>query len=1186
MLDGGSANPASSRQPSLGLSPASSSTRQQPRALPPGAAYAPQTLHGSHAPFTSPVNDAHVNSTDANGANTPASSSIQRTGFAMQPSLSDSSSGPSTVRPPLPTPPSSRDSEPDLRTPRANRNNSAPLPSRETATASPGPERPQTSMSTRPQPPPPSSVATASAQPSMATLQPPTLTRRQTDVSQDGDYALPLQFSPIPAHLNPGHQDEQSADPRPRPSSRSASYPAAQLPPSGNISLPRSSIDRASLSSLQQRPSTIPSFVPAAAFSANDRGPYPPISPSSSKLDSVSYVGASPVEPASIGLARGKGRQGSGADESEMLAVAGPSDASQDPRRLPHILTDLPTSMVGVGRNSVVRSATNATASPQQAFAGTVDPSPSSSPIQQQFVQQQQQQQYYAAGHPAPQPSFVSPRTSNARLPSAQLPPPQVPPPPHLVPQPEICVECMMRDRDMADVDVLGEGVWDRDSDVEFEEALRLEDEHAAASSADHGRGTNGSEESGSGGAHGQGGAGPLTSRSRRRSREGTSGGGGSRESVGGRSSLYGGPSARRRTGRGQPLTSANLKLWTSMNPPASSHRWRTLQTYLATQAHLLEMERHAREATAAEKDRIASVKAADARLSAPTPLAAARSRSSSAIASGFVAGEEFGKDRHSRVLTKHRSHQNGADEPLQQQQQQRASVLSLQPWVTNASQASVYGGGPPSSEMQSYSYGDQPWLSNAARRYSSSNGGPPTPGSAASSVKGYSFGKFARSSTDLRSTASPRSVSPARTSLGVDERRGSVWSKFRQSASQSVLSFAPSFAPSGSMMDMHLGLSMDHRGAGGGYALYDTYPSMSDPAVARHVEHQRDKALANGERPALVPKSKKGIKGFFSKLVGGGSSSDKKDRKVTSVPAREPPFSTIDYFDSQDLAPPPPLSALANEPRHHGRSPSSSSVDSFGGPYTPPPPMHFRLSNNGSLGPNDYVYRGQNGATDRGSIMTNGSFTSTRSKGGPTARASLPISLQAPPINERRPSADSFVPSLARASSPEPYLGDDLGVVNGGATEVLESPTSAVTPIAASPQRPRAQKSLPTLPSDYNNHNAVGQQAVSGGADASRYSFLSQPPPPLPSTHPYQMSQASRSAHSVRTRATHQHGFGNGGRETDRDDVSVSSSGKRLKNKSSKSFSLSFGSLGRSKKSSTSLNQDGGQRTPVDVYY
>jgi hypothetical protein len=41
----------------------------------------------------------------------------------------------------------------------------------------------------------------------------------------------------------------------------------------------------------------------------------------------------------------------------------------------------------------------------------------------------------------------------------------------------EVCIECMMRDRDMADVDVTGPGVWERDSDVWFEELKRRDKE-------------------------------------------------------------------------------------------------------------------------------------------------------------------------------------------------------------------------------------------------------------------------------------------------------------------------------------------------------------------------------------------------------------------------------------------------------------------------------------------------------------------------------------------------------------------------------------------------------------------------------------------------------------------------------------------------------------------------------------
>lgn len=41
----------------------------------------------------------------------------------------------------------------------------------------------------------------------------------------------------------------------------------------------------------------------------------------------------------------------------------------------------------------------------------------------------------------------------------------------------EVCIECMMRDRDMADIDVLGEGVWERESDASYHELVRMEEE-------------------------------------------------------------------------------------------------------------------------------------------------------------------------------------------------------------------------------------------------------------------------------------------------------------------------------------------------------------------------------------------------------------------------------------------------------------------------------------------------------------------------------------------------------------------------------------------------------------------------------------------------------------------------------------------------------------------------------------
>jgi hypothetical protein len=44
----------------------------------------------------------------------------------------------------------------------------------------------------------------------------------------------------------------------------------------------------------------------------------------------------------------------------------------------------------------------------------------------------------------------------------------------------DVCIECAMRDQDMADVDATSPGVWRRDSDVDYEELLRRELEEEA----------------------------------------------------------------------------------------------------------------------------------------------------------------------------------------------------------------------------------------------------------------------------------------------------------------------------------------------------------------------------------------------------------------------------------------------------------------------------------------------------------------------------------------------------------------------------------------------------------------------------------------------------------------------------------------------------------------------------------
>ncbi|KAJ4483432.1 hypothetical protein J3R30DRAFT_3448440 [Lentinula aciculospora] len=104
----------------------------------------------------------------------------------------------------------------------------------------------------------------------------------------------------------------------------------------------------------------------------------------------------------------------------------------------------------------------------------------------------------------------------------------------------EVCIECAMRDQDMADVDVTSPGIWERESDVHYEE-LKLKEAEEEAS---------------------------------------------------GIISTEGPPRPKATGGR---LTESNLKLWLSVNPRELTSRQQTLNSYIKSQRTLLEAEALAR---------------------------------------------------------------------------------------------------------------------------------------------------------------------------------------------------------------------------------------------------------------------------------------------------------------------------------------------------------------------------------------------------------------------------------------------------------------------------------------------------------------------------------------------------------------------------------------------------------------
>ncbi|KAJ7084387.1 hypothetical protein B0H15DRAFT_911170 [Mycena belliarum] len=141
-------------------------------------------------------------------------------------------------------------------------------------------------------------------------------------------------------------------------------------------------------------------------------------------------------------------------------------------------------------------------------------------------------------------PGYNPPVSPNPRAyahqPTYITPPPAPRPVALSTPQEEVCVECAMRDQDMIDVDVTTPGVWERESDVMFDDLLRRELEDEATG-------------------------------------------------------VVPGDDSSRPRARGGLLTEQNLKAWLSVNPREPAARQQTLNTYIKSQRTLLEAEALAR---------------------------------------------------------------------------------------------------------------------------------------------------------------------------------------------------------------------------------------------------------------------------------------------------------------------------------------------------------------------------------------------------------------------------------------------------------------------------------------------------------------------------------------------------------------------------------------------------------------
>ncbi|PWN47484.1 hypothetical protein IE53DRAFT_371419 [Violaceomyces palustris] len=697
------------------------------------------------------------------------------------------------------------------------------------------------------------------------------------------------------------------------------------------------------------------------------------------------------------------------------------------------VLTSSPKSTTLAARTGVaehygaptVQNATQAAAtgaSSPQVQAGAKAPSPSSGAVSTQQLQRLQAREQrrsvgalnaamtgsdnMASGSNGPYPTFPSPTTaatkSGARQYPGLMPQRSLVPPFELqhrpdglpsgltgpdgvrrsINDPEVCLECMMRDEDMIDVHVVGAGLWERESDREFEEALRLEaEEEARERDADASADVANPDRDNAASSNLSNHEASLAS--------------------GGGSKTNGRPTKQRRIGKGDPLTVERLKLHTQMNPPASSHRWRTLQTFLAVQAKYIAMEQ---QRLRLEADRRRSTQAGRSPTSverepsmplSPLELSTKdervstvlknRSSSTSLLRNTYVTGDD--------VLSSAEREEKEKDIASARAARIRTAAAATGSEVVNpipvpvSLPISVSSTAVPGARlMPSQQFGSE----DGRRRFSTPIPKPDSAGHA---------------STPRRSIAVP--VPSARMNGSVDSRTMyTSQDSLRQASSGSAPDglappsrlFAPpsssvpstpsrmlprsgasqlSLMHSGSMIDMHVGLEdgREHRLAQTGFLpgsplrvdspgatnrSYYGFPGDSDdPMAAPSRAISGSYGPPNGEAHHLddsssIPrdlirqdsnkKKKKGLRGFFQKITGSSAAQSAREGSLNGSDASRHPSGKSQASDgprrrrtslgpdsSMDMAPPPGLGGLLSRARRSTSSlinPSAGLVD------------------------------------------------------------------------------------------------------------------------------------------------------------------------------------------------------------------------------------------------------------------
>lgn len=564
----------------------------------------------------------------------------------------------------------------------------------------------------------------------------------------------------------------------------------------------------------------------------------------------------------------------------------------------------------------------------------------------------------------AQQPTYINPNPINPIY--AQQQP---------LPKEEICVECAMRDQDMADVDVTSPGIWRRDSDADYEELLQRELEEEAA------------------------GIPPQENSSRPRA-------------------------------RGMRLTEENLKFWLSINPKEPSSRQQTLDNYVRSQRALLEAEALAH-ARAMRESRQLDDKMRDAysqlrrsayelgtaaqptddsggvRIKAPrsvsTPNALlTHSREVTLLENGMIVEHvDVRKEEREERERRKREEKRERSRVRKISRTSRGDAMSVYSLQTPLPTDSGFFSGVRNDSRYSQSINQRP--------RSVMTGGNERP---LTLLRAQSQASF----SDMQSIGS--GTSPRRSRFfGLRNLSPSGWRS------------QESFAPSGSMIDMHVALQREAQ-----FPPQFPSPDVVDigsnaPTLRLGESWPRTDTKPEAPEPAPSRSSKKtrGLKKIWKLVTGSSSKSD-----------------------------------TQHNPRAHSRSLDRADDDA---PLAPPPPLSYLVS--------------QGGASRHHSSTT--SLPSTISPNGlspfATSPPTAPSSLQPSPTSSRR-SADKDRGDLRNGTdqedgNPDASLQDsELRGRNTQSSWTVSSTTGPTTPPMPSSPRPmsvsmRRDKSLPPLPGE-----------------------------------------------------------------------------------------------------------------------